>query len=813
MKVSLEWMRDYVAVPKEGVQELADTLTQAGIPVEEVIHIAEGLKKVYTCKITKIDEHPNADALVVCQLDCIETDGSSKTRQICTSATNVKVGQIVPVAYSKAKLPSGQKISRGKMRGVVSDGMMCSIPELGYTSDVILPEDMDGIYILPPETPIGLDIKDVMSLDDVVFEFELTPNRADCFSMLGISREIAVLTNSEAKMPEVTVKENGESIEGQVDIDIEAKDLCSRFATRLVKNVKIAPSPLWMQNRLRNAGIRPINNIVDVTNYVMIEMGQPMHAYDYDLVKGHSLVVRRAQEGETLVTLDEVEHKLTPEMLIIADAEKPVAVAGIMGGAETEVTNDTVNVLFEAGVFNGKSIRRSARALGTRTEASGRFEKGVNADMTVMALNRAAQLLEEMSGDMAVAKGVKDVYPEPKEARTVSFTAEEINVHLGTDIPAETMVSILETLDFAIEQNGDTYVATIPLWRDDVAYMCDIAEEVARIYGYDNIVPTTPVANLLGGKKLPMRSLMQEVTNYFVTAGLSECITFSFMHKNSLKTLGIPEDDSRYMAVPILNPISEEFPDMRTTLVPSILETARKNRAQKNTDLALFEVAAVYEPKELPITDYVFHHQMACGLMSGNADEPTWSGEKRQVDFYDVKGVLEGLFASLGIEKYEIQRASETYLHPGVSAAYLVDGKKVAVFGEVHPKVVKAYNLAKETFIFEVDLQAILETARKGIQYKDISKFPGVNRDLAVVAPKTLPCADIEAMIRQRGGKLLQTVRLFDVYEGQHIAKDFRSLAYNLYFQAMDHTLEEQEVESAIKKMLHGLNSLGCTLR
>lgn len=813
MKVSLDWMRDYVAVPTEGVETLADTLTQAGIPVEDVIHIAEGLRKVYTGKITKVEPHPNADALVVCQLDCVEEDGSSKNRQICTSATNVKAGQIVPVAYAKAKLPSGQKISRGKMRGVVSDGMMCSIPELGYTSDVILPEDMDGIYILPEDTPLGLDIRKVMNLDDVVFEFELTPNRADCFSMVGISREIAALTNEKATMPEVTVKEEGESIEGQVEVAIEANELCSRFAARLIKNVKIGPSPLWMQNRLRNVGIRPINNIVDVTNYVMIELGHPMHAYDYDKVQGHSLVVRNAQEGEVLTTLDGSEHKLNAEMLVIADANRPVAVAGVMGGADTEVTNETVNVLLEAGVFNSKSIRRTARKIGTRTEASGRFEKGVNSDITVLALDRAAQLLEAMSADIQVAKGVKDVYLAPKENRVVKFTAEEINVHLGTDIPAERMVEILEILDFKIAQEGETFVATVPLWRDDVTFMCDIAEEVARIFGYDNIVPTTPVANLLGGKKLPMRELMQDVTAYLVSAGLSECITFSFMHKNSLKNLGLPEDDSRYMAVPILNPISEEFPDMRTTLVPSILETARKNRAQKNTDLALFEVAAVYEPKELPVTDFVHHHQMVAGLMVGNVEEQSWSGKPRQFDFYDVKGLLEGLFAALGLENAEINRATETYLHPGVSAEYTIDGKRVALFGEVHPQVSKAYDLAKETFIFEIDLQAIMEIARKGIKYQEISKFPGMSRDLAVVAPKTLKCSEIEAMINQRGGKLLQTVRLFDVYEGEHIAENYRSLAYNLYFQAMDHTLEEQEVESAIKKVLHGLDSIGCTLR
>ena len=656
MKASLQWMNEYVPLDlNRPAQELADELTQAGIPVEEVLSMDPGLKKIYTGKIVEITKHPDADKLQVCQVQCLSEDGEEITKQIVTAATNVAVGQIVPVAYHKSRLADGTEIKKGKLRGVVSEGMFCSVAEFGISSDLVRPEEAQGIYIFPEGTPIGLDIKEALMLDDTVYEFELTANRVDCFSMVGLSREFGIMTNQKALFPVIMVNENGESIEGKASVAIEAHDLCTRFTSRLVTNVTIEPSPLWMQNRLRNSGIRPINNVVDVTNYVMLELGQPMHAYDYDCVADHTLIARRAKAGETLTTLDGNERELNESMLIIADTKGPIGVAGVMGGLTSEVTDKTTNVLFEAAVFNGPSIRRTSKALGMRSEASGRFERGVNHKYTAYAIDRAAQLLQQICPSCKVSVGVIDVYPEPVEQRTVTFTAEQINDYLGTSIEKDRMVDILTKLEFGITESGDTIEALVPTWRDDVTVMPDIAEEVARIVSYDNIAPTIPVAILSSGGMTPKKALTKEVTHYLAHAGLSQIITFSFMHKDGLTNMMLPEGDNRYTAIPILNPISEEFPYMRTTLVPAVIEAAKRNIAQQNKDLWLFETANVYEPKSLPLTEVPHERPMACGIMMGKVTEAAWNQAQRDTDFYDVKGVVDGLLAKLGLTQYNIQ--------------------------------------------------------------------------------------------------------------------------------------------------------------
>lgn len=813
MKASMKWMNDYVAVEGLDFMQLADTLTQAGIPVEEVVSMDRGISRIFTGRITEVAPHPDAERLSVCQIDCLSMEGNPETKQICTSATNVKPGQIVPVAYHKAKLPGGKKINRGKMRGVMSDGMMCSINELGYGKEVFLQEETEGIFILPNETPVGENILDVMGLNDTVFEFELTPNRADCFSMVGLSREIAVMTNQEAKMPEITLTEVEQKASDVFTNSIEDADLCTRFSTRVIRNVKVQESPLWLQNRLRNVGIRPINNIVDVTNYVMMELGQPMHAYDFNQLAGHGLVARRAYEDESIVTLDGAERKLTQDMLVIADAAGAVGIAGIMGGQKTEVTANTTDIVLEAANFYGKSIRRSAKALGLRTEASGRFEKGVNADMTTWALDRASQLIQSMDAGVEVLQGIVDVYPLPKEERTVLFTAKAVNHHLGTDIAEDTMVQILERLHFTVKKEGESYVVTIPSWRDDVVYMCDIAEEIARIYGYDNITPTTPVANLMSGGKTPMASLIGMMKKSFVEAGLNECITFSFMHKDSLSKLNLPETDARYLAVPILNPISEEFPYMRTTLVSSLLDVAYKNISKKNQDVWMFESAAVYEPKSLPVNDFVFERQMIAGVMTGRVSSPAWPHTYRETDFYDVKGVLESVWQDIGLSGLTIERIEEPYLHPGISAVYKSGEAIVARLGELHPEVSAKYDLPEHTFIFEIDLGTILAQDCQEIRYREISKYPGISRDLAIVAPKNVTHDEILSTMKAHAGAHLQNVYLFDVYEGEHIQEGYRSMAYALSFQALDRTLEDQDVESAVTAILAALEEIGCSLR
>ena len=814
MKASLQWMNEYVPLDlNRPAQELADELTQAGIPVEEVLSMDPGLKKIYTGKIVEITKHPDADKLQVCQVQCLSEDGEEVTKQIVTAATNVAVGQIVPVAYHKSRLADGTEIKKGKLRGVVSEGMFCSVAEFGISSDLVRPEESQGIYIFPEGTPIGLDIKEALMLDDTVYEFELTANRADCFSMVGLSREFGIMTNQKALFPVIMVNENGESIEGKASVAIEAHDLCTRFTSRLVTNVTIEPSPLWMQNRLRNSGIRPINNVVDVTNYVMLELGQPMHAYDYDCVADHTLIARRAKAGETLTTLDGNERELNESMLIIADTKGPIGVAGVMGGLTSEVTDKTTNVLFEAAVFNGPSIRRTSKALGMRSEASGRFERGVNHKYTAYAIDRAAQLLQQICPSCKVSVGVIDVYPEPVEQRTVTFTAEQINDYLGTSIEKDRMVDILTKLEFGITESGDTIEALVPTWRDDVTGMPDIAEEVARIVSYDNIAPTIPVAILSSGGMTPKKALTKEVTHYLAHAGLSQIITFSFMHKDGLTNMMLPEGDNRYTAIPILNPISEEFPYMRTTLVPAVIEAAKRNIAQQNKDLWLFETANVYEPKALPLTEVPHERPMACGIMMGKVTEAAWNQAQRDTDFYDVKGVVDGLLAKLGLTQYDIQPSSESYYHPGVSAHYTVNGVTIANYGELHPQVVKNFDLSGKVYMFEIDLEAVLSIIVPPFRYQSFSKFPGTSRDLAIVAPVSVTSGDIVALIKEHGGEYLESVSIFDVYEGEHIEAGYRSLAYNLQFRSMEGTLNDEDIDGAIQAIIDALATKNCKLR
>ena len=814
MKASLTWMKDYVPVDTtKPAQELADVLTQAGIPVEDVISMDPGLKKIFTGKITEITKHPDADKLQVCQVACLDDKtGEEITKQIVTAATNVAVGQVVPVAYHKSRLADGTEIKKGKLRGEVSDGMFCSVAELGIPKDMVMPGEGEGIYILPEGTPIGMDIRDAVMLNDTVYEFELTPNRADCFSMIGLSREFAVLTNAQNTEPTVKVNENGTDVNDMVKIGIDDAELCSRFLARVIGNVKVGPSPLWLQNRLRNGGIRPINNVVDVTNYVMLEYGQPMHAYDYDKVAGHQLTARAAKAGEALKTLDGTDRELTTDMLVIADANGPVGVAGVMGGLDSEVTEATTTIILESAVFKGSSIRRTARALGMRSEASGRFERGVNAKFSPVSLYRAAQLLQELMEDITVAKGVVDVYPAPAEARTVSFTVAAVNSYLGTDISAERMQEILTTLSFTWTQDGDVITVGVPSWRGDVTVMPDIAEEVARIYGYDFIPNTTPWANLNSGTMSDKKLLTKAIRQTLVTQGLSEIITFSFMHTDSLKKLLIPETDSRYQAVPILNPITEEFPVMRTTLIPSMLDTAARNLAQKNHDLWLFEAGAVYEPKALPITELPVEKYHVSGFMMGKTTDLQWAQPQRDTDFYDVKGVLEAVLKELRIEA-TIERSKETYLHPGVSAQYVVDGTVIATLGEVHPQVMKAYDLPGKAYLFDIDVTAILGLTRGQLRYQGISKFPGTARDLAIVAPKTVSSEAISQVIYEKGGQYLERAFVFDVYEGAHIEEGHRSLAYNLSFRSNEGTLTDEDIQPAIDDILAALAELGCKLR
>lgn len=808
MKSSLKWMQDYVHVDMtQDPQKFANTLTIAGIPVEQVEHWGDEIKKVVTGKILKIDKHPDADKLVICQIDTGE-----EQLQIVTGASNVREGQIVPVAVHGAHLPGGVKIKKSKLRGVPSSGMLCSAHELGFDDSVLLQEEREGIWILPPDTPVGVDAADYLDARDIVYEYELTPNRGDCFSMVGLSREFAVLSGQEAKYPEISVDECGGSISGKVQVSIEDEDLCSRYAARLLTNVKIDKSPLWMQQRLRKSGIRPINNVVDVTNYVMIELGIPLHAYDYEKVADHHLIARRAKTGEMIKTLDDTDRKLTDNMLVIADAAKPCCIAGIMGGMNSEVTADTKTVILECASFKGSNIRHTGRTLGLRSEASGRFERGLDAESCIHSLDRCAQLLQQM-GACDVAQGIVDVYPHPQQTTTITFTAAQINTFLGTDITEDAMVSILKTLQFGIQKDGDTLTAVVPSYRGDCTEMPDIAEEVARIYGYENIPSTRPWSNISKGESGYRHEIGEKISSILSGSGLNETVTFSFMNTGSLKNLLFPETDPLYQAVPILNPITEEFPLMRTTLIPSLMDALARNQAVKNPSVGIYEIAPVYIPKGLPITELPDQEYHVAGLLYGQRTTAQWPVKVENYDFYDVKGIVEAVLEGLGIHA-DIEASSYAPLHPGKAAQYVKDGKVICRFGEVHPKAVDNYDVTGPVYIFEMNLKDILPMVNLIPDYHKVAKFPAISRDLAFLAPLDTKNADIVSVIREDGGTYLEEAHLFDMYQGKQVPRGYKSLAYSLIFRSEDGTLTDGDIEDAINTIIKDLKEkCNCELR
>lgn len=808
MKSSLKWMQDYVDVDMtQDLQKFADTLTVAGIPVEHVEYWGNEIKKVVTGKILKIDKHPDADKLVVCQIDV-----GSEQLQIVTGAKNVREGQIVPVAVHGAHLPGGVKIKRSKLRGVPSNGMLCSAHELGFDDSVLLPEERNGIWILPEDTPIGVDAADYLDARDVVYEYELTPNRADCFSMIGLSREFAVLSNKQASYPDIQVTECDESIDGKVSVSIEDEDLCSRYAARLLVNVKIGKSPLWMQQRLRKSGVRPINNVVDVTNYVMIELGIPLHAYDYDKVTDHHLIARRAHADEAIKTLDGVDRKLTDNMLVIADAQKPCCIAGIMGGYDSEVTADTKTVILECASFKGSSIRHTGRSLGLRSEASGRFERGLDAHSCLHSLDRCAQLLQQMNA-CDVAKGVVDVYPHPQETTKISFTAEQINHFLGTDISEEQMIHMLETLRFGIEKNGKTVTAVVPSYRGDCTEMPDIAEEVARIYGYENIPSTRPWSNISKGEEGFYHQVGERISALLSCRGLNETVTFSFVHPDSLKKLLFADNDPVYKAVPILNPITEEFPLMRTTLIPSLMDVLVRNQAVKNTSVSIYEIAPVYAPKELPITELPHQEYHVAGLLYGQRTTAQWPAQAANYDFYDVKGIVDTVLEGLGIHA-DLEASDYAPLHPGKAAQYVKDGKVLCRFGELHPKAIDNYDVAGPVYVFEMYMNDILPLINLIPDYHKVAKFPASSRDLAFLAPIATTNESIIDVIKADGGQYLEAVHLFDMYTGKQVPQGFKSLAYSLVFRSEEGTLTDADIQAPVDAIVKDLKEkLNCELR
>ena len=797
MQVSIKWLKDYIDFDWS-VEELADRFTMAGIPVENVIRADEGLDKVVTGRIEELTAHPDSDHLQVCQMNV----GGEERVQIITGAQNVKEGQVVPVAMVGAHLPNGLHIKKGKLRGLPSNGMLCSAGELHLDTSKMTAEELDGIYILPADTPVGVPAKEVLGLDDVVLEFELTANRGDCFSVFGLVREIAVLTGNAPKWPVIACKEDaGAKAADMVSIGIAAHDLCSRFSARVVKDVKIAPSSEWMQQRLEGAGIRAINNVVDVTNFVMVELGQPMHAYDYDAISGHSLTARLAKEGENLHTLDDSERLAKGTELVIADAEHPAGLAGVMGGLETEVTEKTQTVVFEAACFNGASIRRTARSCGLHSEASGRFERGVDVTQTKRALDRACQLLQDM-GACTVAEGYVDVYPEPKDAVTIDFTAEAINRRLGTQIDGAKMAEILTSLGFAVTEQAEGYCAVVPSWRNDCTYMEDLSEEIARIYGFYNIASTTPYGRMVQGRQGEKQTLVTTIKHTLAALGMTEELSFAFTSEALFDKLLVPQGSSLRQAIPILNPLTDEAPLVRTCLLTSVMENAVRNFSRKNNDICLFDIAPVFLPKALPLTELPDERLMLAGLWTGRRSAIGWNQPNELVDFYDMKGIVEELFRALGIAKYTVEAGEHFAMHPGKTALFKKGRETIATVGELHPKAAENFGIKQKVYLFEMDVEVLMKYTGKSFRFDSLPKYPAIMRDLALLVDDDVSAADIERVIEKNGGNHFKGVTLFDVYTGKQVAAGKKSMAFSLTFQSKDKTLTDEEADASFQKIL-----------
>lgn len=811
MNTPLSWIKAYVPELTCTEQEYMDAMTMSGTKVEGYEKFDADLDKIIVGKIEKIEKHPDADKLVVCQV-AIDEEGT--TTQIVTGASNVKEGQKVPVVldggrvaggHDGKKVAGGVKIKKGKLRGVESNGMMCSIEELGSSTDFYPDAAEDGIYILSdnPEykdAPVGSDAIALLGLRDADFEYEVTSNRVDCFGVLGIAREAAATFRKPFVPPVVTESGNDEKTEDYISVEIQAPDLCSRYVARVVKNIKIAPSPEWMQRRLAASGIRPINNIVDITNYVMQEYAQPMHAYDLDTIAGHKIVVKRAENGEKFQTLDGQERELDSSILMICDGEKSVGLAGIMGGENSKITDDVKTMLFEAACFDGTNIRLSGKKIGMRTDAQAKFEKGLDPNTTMEAMNRACQLIEEL-GAGEVVGGCVDVYPEKKEPIDVAYDVGKINALLGIDVSEDEMCKYWEMVDLVPDKAKKC--VHVPTWRQDILRLADLAEEVARFYGYDKIPTTLPSGEATQGGVSYQTSICNMIRNVIESYGFSEGMTYSFESPKAFDKLLIPKGDELRKAIEISNPLGVDYSIMRTTPLNGMLTSLSTNYNHRNKDVRLYEMANVYLPESLPLTKLPEEKMMLALGMYG------------QGDFFDMKGCVEAILDRLGITTgvtYE-PKGEHSYLHPGRKADIMMDREVLGYLGEVHPEVADNYNLGTKTYVAVLDVAKLAEKANFDIKYQGVAKFPAVTRDISLVMKKTVLAGQIEEVIRKSGGKLLEDYHLFDIYEGENVGKDEKSLAYSIRFRAKDRTLEDKDVSAVMDKILKKLENLGVALR
>ncbi|NLK78041.1 MAG: phenylalanine--tRNA ligase subunit beta [Clostridiales bacterium] len=805
MNTSLSWIKAYVPDLDVTAQEYTDAMTLSGSKVESYEQLDADLDKIVIGQIEKIEKHPDADKLVICQVNV----GTGENIQIVTGAPNVKEGQKVPVVldggrvaggHDGKKTPGGVKIKKGKLRGVPSNGMLCSIEELGSTREMYPEAPENGIYIFDDDAVVGESAIHALGLDDTVVEYEITSNRVDCFGILGIAREAAATFDKKFCPPVVTETGNNENVADYIKVNVHDTDLCPRYCARVVKNIKIAPSPKWMQRRLASQGIRPINNIVDITNYVMEEYGQPMHAYDLDTIAGREINVRCAAKGEKFVTLDGQERTMDDSVLMICDGEKAIGIAGIMGGENSMITDDVKTMLFEAACFDGTNIRLSSKKIGLRTDASGKFEKGLDPNNAIDAINRACQLIEEL-GAGEVVGGVVDVYGKVKEGRRIPFDADKVNKLLGTNIEKETMIGYFKKIDLDYDYEKDEVI--VPSWRQDLERLADMAEEVARFYGYANIPTTLPSGEATAGKKsfkMRVEDVAREVAEF---CGFSQGMTYSFESPKVFDKLLLPEDSELRKTVVISNPLGEDFSIMRTTSLNGMLTSLSTNYNRRNKDVRLYELGNIYLPKQVPVTELPEERMQFTLGMYGEGD------------FFTMKGVVEEFLDRAGLHGKETYdpNAGKTFLHPGRQANIVYDGKVIGYLGEVHPTVAENYAIKDRVYVAVIDMPYIVEMASFDRKYEGIANFPAVTRDISMVMKKEIMVGDIEKVFDEKGGKYLESYKLFDIYEGAQIRAGFKSVAYSLTFRAKDKTLEENDYAPAMNKILKALEEMGIELR
>ena len=786
MNLPMSWIKDYVDLDCD-VNTFCDEMTLSGSKVEGVENKGKDITKVVVAKVLEIEKHPDADKLVVVKADI----GKDEPIQIVTGATNLFVGAYVPVALDGATLAEGLKIKKSKLRGVESNGMFCSVEELGYTRNDYPEAPEHGIYIFDKEYPLGSCVKEILQIDEDVVEFEITSNRPDCFSITGLAREAAATFRKPFNMPKIEVVEEEKSMDNMIDIEIKNYDICPRYTCRIIEDVKIEPSPQWLRHRLTSAGIRPINNIVDITNYVMLELGQPMHAYNYDKIEGKKLIVRNANKGEKLTTLDGIEREFDETVLVIQDENKLVDLAGIMGGENSMITDDTKTILLESANFNGTHIRLTAKKLGLRTDASSKYEKGLDPNLSILALDRACQLINMLNCGK-VLKGHLDFYPEKRESWTVSYDNERVNKLLGTNLSEKEIIDILALVE--VESDGKT--AKIPTFRPDLETEADIAEEVARFYGYNNIEATLSTGTPTVGKKTYKQLIIEEITNTMVSCGLSQALTYSFESPKVFDKLNIEENSNLRNTVTISNPLGEDFSIMRTSTLNGMLNSISTNYNRRNKEAHLFEIGKVYLPKELPLKELPEEKEVLTIAMYGN------------IDFYDAKGVFENVFDKLGmIDKVEYSPLETLpYMHPGRTAIITDNNnQEIGYVGEIHPQIASNYDIETKVYFGVVYIDKLVELANFDINYKPLPKFPTMQRDIAMLVKDEVNVKEIEKIIKAKGGKLLESVKLFDVYKGEQIEKGYKSVAYSILFRSNEKTLTDEEVNAPMKKILKEL--------